>query len=310
MPLERAVAQLFAVGFAGTRPGTAFVARERERGWGVVVLDRDNVGASPGDTRALLRGLTRTGALLAAEPGTLPGTSVDQPSESTADEAQTDAQAAGKSLRAAGVRLALAPIADLAQVAGPAAQTAFSDDPAVTASLTAGAVAGYAAAGVAAAPGHFPGQGAASQDPEDGVATVGLALSDLRGGDLKPFAAVAKTAPVIQLSDATYAAWDGVTPATLLPDVLRLLRATGFEGVAMSGDLGAATAATGGTVAQAAVDALKAGDDLLYVPGDASDQEAAYAGVVAAVKARRIPMARIAQAVARVRALKQAFAGP
>ena len=78
----------------------------------------------------------------------------------------------------------------------------------------------------------------------------------------------------------------------------------------MSGDLNAATAATGGTVAQAAVDALKAGDDLLYVPGDASDQEAAYTAVLAAVKAGRIPMARVAQAVARVRALKQAFAGP
>ena len=52
--------------------------------------------------------------------------------------------------------------------------------------------------------------------------------------------------PAMQMSAALYAAWDGVTPATLLPEAVQLLRERlGFRGAIVSADLVAATAATG-----------------------------------------------------------------
>jgi beta-N-acetylhexosaminidase len=210
-------------------------------------------------------------------------------------------------LHAGGVRAVFAPVADLAYASGPAADTGFTDDASRAARLTGAAAEGWKSAGVQPIVGHFPGQGAASGDPEDAPATVGLSLEDLRKRDLIPFATAAKdSAPAIQVSNALYTAFDGVTPASLLPDAYRLLRRTGFEGAAVSGDLNAATAATGSSVARAAIDALKAGADLLVIPGDASDQDAAYRAVLDAVRRGRISRARIADALLHVSAFKRA----
>jgi len=77
----------------------------------------------------------------------------------------------------------------------------------------------------------------------------------------------------------------------------------------MSGDLVAATAATGGSVGAAAVDALRAGADLLYVPGDAANQDEAYRAVLAAVRKGKVTNARLAAALGHVAALKRTAAG-
>jgi beta-N-acetylhexosaminidase len=106
------------------------------------------------------------------------------------------------------------------------------------------------------------------------------------------------------MSAALYAAWDGVTPASVLPDAVRLLRSTGFDGAIVSADLTAVSAATGVTVAQSAVDALKAGCDLLWVPGDAADQDAAVRAIAAAIRKRQVPPARLREALAHVAALR------
>ena len=93
-------------------------------------------------------------------------------------------------------------------------------------------MAGYHAAGVISAVGHFPGSGAASADPDQMSATVGLTMAQLQARDLVPFAAVAPSTPVIVMSNAAYVAFDGVTPAGLLAQAVSLLRNTyGFGGV-------------------------------------------------------------------------------
>src|SRR4051812_25797203 len=53
LPVEAAVAQLFAVGFPGTGAKAPIVARLRERDWGVVVLTGRNTTA-PAQARALV----------------------------------------------------------------------------------------------------------------------------------------------------------------------------------------------------------------------------------------------------------------
>ena len=103
-------------------------------------------------------------------------------------------------------------------------------------------------------------------------------------------------------------AFDGVTPATLLPDVVALLREKlGFGGVVISGDLAAASLATGQPVADLAVAAVKAGCDLLWVPGDAGDQDAAWRAVVRALRTGEVPASRVAEALTRVSVLRARY---
>ena len=110
------------------------------------------------------------------------------------------------------------------------------------------------------------------------------------------------------MSNAVYAAWDGVTPASLLPDAVgELRRRLHFGGVIVSGDLGAAQEVDGGSIGSVAVAALRAGDDLLLIPGDAAAQDEAYRAVLKAVVDGKLPVARIAQSLDRVLALKRAY---
>jgi beta-N-acetylhexosaminidase len=110
----------------------------------------------------------------------------------------------------------------------------------------------------------------------------------------------------MQMSNAIYAAFDSVTPATLLSDAIKELRdRLGFKGAIVSADLVATTGTTGGSVGAAAVAALKAGVDMLLVPGGPAEQDEAYRAVVAAVSSRAIPADRVVSALRRIAALRR-----
>ncbi|HEV7363168.1 MAG TPA: glycoside hydrolase family 3 N-terminal domain-containing protein, partial [Solirubrobacteraceae bacterium] len=222
--------------------------------------------------------------------------------------AAATARAAAAALRALHVNMTLAPAADVGVAGGDLEATVFGDDPGRVAAMARAAADAYRSGGVIAAVGHFPGQGAASQDPNVGTATVGLGTGDLRRRDLVPFRAVVGAAPVVIMSNAVYVAFDGVTPAVLLPQAVRMLRRDlRFGGVVMTDDLAATAPVTGETVGRAAVDALRAGADLLYVSGGPQEQEQAYAAVLAATRTGRLPRARLQEALLRVLALKRRY---
>jgi beta-N-acetylhexosaminidase len=315
---ERAAARLVLIGFGGTEASAPLLQRVAAHEWGGVVLEPGN-GSSPqqvadlvGQLRAAAVGAHHAAPLIGAEQvggenDAVPVGSRTEAAAGGAAGAQRSALGSGKALRKLGIRLVLAPVADTATPGGPWEGLAFSDDPAAVSAMAGAAVTGWKQGGVAPAPGHFPGEGAASGDPVEGSATVGLSMAELRARDLRPFAAVARHAPAIQLSSATYVAFDGVTPATLLPATVALLRGLGFDGVIVSGDLAAASLATGRPVADLAVDAIKAGCDLLWIPGDASDQEDAARALAHALHDGTLPQARAADALARVAQLRRAY---
>jgi beta-N-acetylhexosaminidase len=205
--------------------------------------------------------------------------------------------------------MTFAPIADVGVAAGSVEDQVFADDARVVTRLTAAAVDGYRRGRVAAAVGHFPGEGSASADPDVANATVGFSLPELRRRDLRPFARVARRAPVIQMSNAVYAAWDGVTPATALPDAIgRLLRGElHYRGVVMTPDLTSTAPVLGVGVGTAAVEALEAGADVLYVSGGVLAQDAAYRAVLRAVRKGRISRERLRLSLQRVLALKRRY---
>jgi beta-N-acetylhexosaminidase len=315
----RTAARLFLVGFGGPQPSPDVLRRLALHEWGGVVLEATN-GVAPQQVATLVDAVRAAARharhaaplVVASQPGgdgdAVP---VGTPPQSTVHDvgaASRSAEQTARALRALGIRMVLAPDADAGAAGGPWEGRSYSDDPATVRTLAEAGVGGYKTAGIAAAPGHFPGEGAASGDPSLEPATVGLSRAELLRRDVQAFAGVAAHAPAIQLSAATYVAFDGVTPATLLPEVVTLLRRDlHFRGVVVSGDLAAASLATGRPVAEMAVEALKAGCDLLWVPGDAGDQDAAWRAVVRGLRTGEIPPARVAQALARVSVLRARY---
>lgn len=318
VPLARAAARLFLVGFSGTEPTAPFFQRLRGREWGAVVIDRSNVvdaaqlATLTKQVNAVARKAEHRPPLLAAAqlggdevvvqgigPSSGPGTG-------SAAEATSDARRAGRGLRRRGFDMVLAPSADLAIAGGPWERRSFSDDVMTAGRLVDAAVRGWREARIAPVVGHFPGEGGASQDPELGVATVGQSREELRARDQRPFEAIFAEAPAIQLSGALFADYDAVTPGSLDPGVLATLRNAGYRGAIVSSNLTAATLATGEGVGAGAVTALKNGVDLLYVPGDQRDQEEAYRAVVRAVRVGTIPVSRVRSALIHLDRLRRA----
>ncbi len=115
--------------------------------------------------------------------------------------------------------------------------------------------------------------------------------------------------PGIEVSNGLYVYDDFVTPASLSRRVITgLLRGKlGFRGVALTGDLTDPAVTALVPPARAAVQALAAGADLLYLSAPPADQAAAYRAVLAAVRKRRVPAKRLDQAVTRVLAAKRDY---
>lgn len=144
---------------------------------------------------------------------------------------------------------------------------------------------------------HFPGYGG-SADTHTGQAVDSRPLSDFEKNDLLPFeAGIDAGAQAVLVSHNIVTCLDADYPASLSPAVHTLLRdQLGFDGVIMTDDLAmqAVTDFTGDE--NAAVLAVKAGNDLLI----SSDFVTQYNAVLAAVKNGTLRESDIEQAAQRV----------
>jgi len=115
--------------------------------------------------------------------------------------------------------------------------------------------------------------------------------------------------PGVTVGSALYEFSDFTVPASLSREVdtTLLRREMRFKGVAMTDDLADPGITTFHTVPDAAVLALRAGADALYISGGAGDQQAAYIAVLRAIQRGRIPRRRLDQAVGRILLAKQDY---
>jgi beta-N-acetylhexosaminidase len=317
------VDQVLLLGFDGTTADGPIAAELRSHQLGGVIVGSSNwTDASQG--AALVAALHSAGAshgrvppliAVAQEGGEFRSLSDLAPTQTelqigrrgSSALAERWAQEAAGALRNAGFDLDLFPVIDVPSVTSPLGDRAFSTDPAMVAELAAAAVRGCVAAKLACAPLHFPGLGTASQDTDEGPATVSLDPNGLANRDLPAFQlAFEAGAPAVVLSLAFYAAYDPVTPGALAPQV-----ATGLlrdqlhsAGAAITDDLGAGAIRATEPIPQAAVEALAAGADLIQVDSPV-DQAGVRQALLRAVATGQIPRQRLADAAARVLELKR-----
>jgi beta-N-acetylhexosaminidase len=217
------------------------------------------------------------------------------------------AEATAQELRAIGINEDLAPVADVnVNQANPVIGVrSFGSDPSLVAAMTGAAVAGYQRGGVAATAKHFPGHGDTDVDSHTGLPVIPHNLDQFDRIDLPPFrAALQAGVDVVMTAHIVFPALDpSGRPASLSrPIVTGLLRQRlGFDGVVMTDSLWMAGVRRRFGDADAVLESLKAGTDILLMP---PDLDAAYHAVMSAVHSGLLSKARLDQSVERILRLK------
>ena len=320
------VGQRLMVAMHGTQPSPALRARVRRGEVGGIILFGSNI-TSPAQLRRLTAGLQsaaraagRPPLLIATDqeggsvrrlPWAAPAESATELGGSSPATIQREALLAGRALRAGGVTVDLAPVADVPGQGSfmAAADRTFGASGAVVGRSVTAFVRGLAAARVAAAAKHFPGIGRATSNTDSSLVEIRSSRGVLES-DLVPFrAAIGAGVPMVMISNATYPALDS-KPAPWSPRIQALLRGElGFKGVTITDALDGAAATRRRTLQSVAVLSAQAGIDILLFTGSETSSAAAYERLVTAAAADRIPAAGLRRSYDRILALKQAY-GP
>ena len=201
--------------------------------------------------------------------------------------------------RAIGVHWNFFPIADVnSNPANPIINTrSFGEDPQQVGDMVAAYIRGAHAAGTLTTAKHFPGHGDTATDSHVGVARVSGDLPRLQSVELPPFRkAIEAGVDAVMVAHVSIPALepDPNRVATVSPSVVRdlLKQQLGFKGIVVTDalDMGALTRLYASNLGRAAVDAFKAGNDMLLIP---ADLEASYDAVLQAVKDGEIPSDRL-----------------
>lgn len=297
----RLAGQLVWIGVpAGTRPDAASFA---ETGCGgLFLLGRWD---SADDVRSVLEDARATAA---ATAGIAPLASVDQEggqvrvlrggaAEKTASAADLGAEGPdavraayttiGEDLASLGFAMALAPVADvvdpeLGRANAPVGKVerGFGTDPETVGACVEAAVEGLAASGIASVVKHFPGLGRVRENTDfsaDGITDETTSAEDPA---LTAFTRGVDAGAVgVMLASATYTAIDPDSPAmfsrAVVTDLLR--DRLGFDGLAMTDDIGAAAAVADVPVGERATRFLAAGGDVVLTADPSLGPELAAA---------------------------------
>jgi beta-N-acetylhexosaminidase len=316
LSLQKQVGKLVVLRFNGTEVPT-YVRRVLRNGWASgAILFKANI-SSPEQ----LRTLTKTLDVAGKAGGAVPIVCTDQeggvirnvvwapPAASQSSQVPgRDAKAAAQALKAAGINVSLAPVADVPSVNGAAmGGREFSRDPQRVASATKAAIGGWLAGGVAPTAKHFPGLGGATVNTDHGSATINGGAPT--AADLAPFkAAIEAKVPLIMSSNALYPRLDGRRIAAQSPAILKtLLRdQLRYEGVVITDSIEAAAVRATGSTEQVAVRSIRAGNDIVLTTGQGSWIRS-YRALLAEARASRSFRALVKEAAARVLALQRSF---
>jgi beta-N-acetylhexosaminidase len=210
-----------------------------------------------------------------------------------------------------GVNFCLAPVVDVVVEPTPWLDgRTLGTDPAEVGRIAAAYIAGLQATGrVAATAKHFPGHRRVAVDPALAEAVLESTRVELET-DLKPFRlAIQAGTRAVMLGPTLVPAIDALEPSSTSSHAVALLRdELGFSGVIVTDDLDEPSIARGRSVPAAAIDALRAGADLLLISGGEQIEQVAQT-IAGAVETGALDASRLEQARARVAALADSIAG-
>jgi beta-N-acetylhexosaminidase len=231
-----------------------------------------------------------------------------------AKEVENFAAVTAQEARAIGIQWALAPVADVnSNPANPVINTrSFGEDPDQVSALVVAFIRGAHKNGLLVTAKHFPGNGDASVDSHHRIASIEGDLAHLQKFEFPPFKqAIDAGVDSIMLAHARVPALESDSDkiATVSSKVVSesLKNQLGFKGVVVTDALEMLGLTKiydpqiGSPTARAAVDAVKAGCDVISIP---TDLDGAFRAVVDAVHNGEIPGSRIDESVRKILEMK------
>ncbi len=226
------------------------------------------------------------------------------------DNAEAFGRITGQEARAIGVHWNFFPDADVnSNPANPIINTrSFGEDPQQVGDLVAAYIRGAHAGGMLVTAKHFPGHGDTATDSHLGVAQVAGDRARLDAVELAPFRRAIEagvdsvmvahvSAPALEPDPNRVATTSSAVVTGLLKNQM------GFNGLVVTDalDMAGLTRLYANDIGRAAVEAFKAGNDLLIIP---ADLDASYRSMQQAVRRDEISRQRLDQSVRKILELK------
>jgi len=223
-----------------------------------------------------------------------------------ADDAETFGRISAEEARSIGIHWNFFPDADVnSNPANPIINTrSFGEDPKQVGDLVTAYIKGAHEGGMLTTVKHFPGHGDTATDSHLGVASVNVDRAHLESIELPPFRqAIAAGVDSVMVAHVTVPALDSDPNhvATISPVIVSdlLEQQLGFKGIVVTDalDMAALTHLFASNIGRAAVEAFKAGNDLLLIP---ADFPASYDAMLQAAQSGEISRERLDRSVLKI----------
>jgi beta-N-acetylhexosaminidase len=222
------------------------------------------------------------------------------------EDAETFGRITAEEARAIGIHWNFFPDADVnSNAANPVINTrSFGEDPRQVGDLVAAYIKGAHEGGMLTTAKHFPGHGDTATDSHLGVASVNVDRAHLDSIELPPFReAITAGVDSVMVAHVTVPALDPdpTHVATISPTIVSdlLEKQLGFKGIIVTDalDMAGLTHLFAQNIGRAAVEAFKAGNDLLLIP---ADFPASYSSMLQAVQSGEISRERLDRSVLKI----------
>ncbi len=228
----------------------------------------------------------------------------------SAEEVEAITYRVATASKALGVNVFLAPIVDLVTGANPwLDRRTYSTDPEIVGRISAAYVRGVQKAGVAATAKHFPGFHNITGDPAIDAHALVVDDADSYAPGFNPFTdVIAAEVEMIMVGPAINKAFDPARAALRSKPVIDILKLDlRYQGIVMADNLDSKATMHGDSIEKVAVDAIRAGCDLLLTPDVGTQLGEVSKTLINAVETGNISREALAQSANKIRRLAQKY---
>ncbi|SDJ53455.1 beta-N-acetylhexosaminidase [Salimicrobium halophilum] len=328
MSLDEKIGQMIFAGVDGTRmnAGTRDIIREYQVGG--IILFGNNIqsatqtvtflnemkAANADNPYPLLLGVDEEGGRVTRVPAPMKSlpTSRAIGNLNNPEVAFTAGTILGEQMEMLGFNLDFAPVLDVnSNPNNPViGDRSFGNNPEVVSTMGIQVMKGLQEEGIISVVKHFPGHGDTSRDSHVRLPVVDKSYEELKNLELVPFQnAIREGADVTMIAHIFLPQIDGTYPSSMSKEVITgMLREDyNFEGVVITDDLTMGAITNQYTVAEAALQTVKAGGDLLLMAHNPDLISAVSDSLKAAVENGEISEERINESVERIIQLKEKY---
>lgn len=271
-----------------------------------LIADINKAGKSAGLTPLFLGIDQEGGAVARMEDQLIKVPPAEELGKAPIEQAASLAKQSGAELKDLGFNINFAPVADLGLTYG----RSYSTNPDEVVRYAGAVGKAYDEASLWYSYKHFPGIGKTDVDLHADTSIVPVSRETLLSEDTKVFVDLIKQSKpntyTIMVSHAMYPQIDSDYPASLSKAIITdwLRKDMGYNGVVVTDDMDMGALAKHYTFGDMAVQSILAGSDILLVCHEYEHMQAAYNGLMKAVKDGRISKERLDESVKRILLMK------